>query len=66
MPFTRDRAVLAVGMGRAFRRTELAAIHVVHVTFTLLRLRNLVPHSKAGQEGAARWWRVPTAGALRR
>lgn len=47
----RDRALLAIGMGGAFRRSELVAIDFAHVTHAPQGLEILVPHAKTDQEG---------------
>lgn len=47
----RDRALLALGMGGAFRRSELVGIQLDHVTELPEGLEILVPHAKTDQEG---------------
>ena len=47
----RDRALLAIGMGGAFRRSELVAIRREHVVEVAEGLEILVPHAKSDQEG---------------
>lgn len=47
----RDRALLAVGMGGAFRRSELVALTISDVKFTPAGLEILVPYSKGDQLG---------------
>ena len=47
----RDRAIIAVGMGGAFRRSELVAIDVEHVEVRVDGIVVRVPTSKADQEG---------------
>lgn len=47
----RDRALLAIGMGGAFRRSELVAIQLEHVTELPEGLEIQVPHAKTDQEG---------------
>jgi site-specific recombinase XerD len=47
----RDRALLAVGMGGAFRRSELVGIDVAHITDSAEGLRILVPFAKTDQDG---------------
>ena len=47
----RDRALLAIGMGGAFRRSELVAIEVGHVVDSAQGLEILVPFSKTDQDG---------------
>lgn len=48
---TRDRAILLVGFAGAFRRSEITAIDVAHLTFQPDVLRILLPRSKADAEG---------------
>ncbi len=50
----RDRAVLAIGMASAFRRSELVAMKFEDLTFERAGLRIFVPRSKGdqGAEGA--------------
>ena len=48
----RDRALLAVGMGGAFRRSELVAIELGHVTIVPAGLEILIPVSKTDKFGA--------------
>ncbi len=47
----RDRALLAVGMGGAFRRSELVAIRLEHIVEVAEGLEIHVPHAKSDQEG---------------
>lgn len=47
----RDRALLAIGMGGAFRRSELVAIDVTHVADVPQGLEITVPFAKTDQEG---------------
>jgi integrase len=47
----RDRALLLLGFAGAFRRSELVAIDVGHVTETADGLLILIPRSKTDQEG---------------
>jgi integrase len=51
----RDRALLLVGWSGAFRRSELAAVQVEHMTFSDKGLAILVPRSKTDQAGHGRW-----------
>jgi len=48
----RDRAILALGMAGAFRRSELAALRLEDLKFTNTGLRITIPKSKRDQEGA--------------
>ena len=50
----RDRALLLVGFAGAFRRSELVAIHVAHVTQIDNGMEIFLPHSKTDQERAGR------------
>ena len=47
----RDRAVLLVGFMGAFRRSELSAVEVDHLTFSPQGLEIFIPSSKADQDG---------------
>ena len=47
----RDRALLAIGMGGAFRRSELVAIDLAHVTEHPQGLEIRIPFAKTDQEG---------------
>ena len=47
----RDRALLAVGMGGAFRRSELVAINSEHVTIVEAGLQVFIPISKTDKFG---------------
>lgn len=47
----RDRALLAIGMGGALRRSELVAIDVAHLTRRPVGLEIRIPSSKTDQEG---------------
>jgi site-specific recombinase XerD len=47
----RDRALLAVGMGGAFRRSELVAINSMHVTIVEAGLQIFIPISKTDKFG---------------
>lgn len=46
----RDRAILAVGMAGAFRRSELAAMNLPEVKFVPSGVRIMIPRSKRDQE----------------
>ena len=48
---SRDRALLAIGMGGAFRRSELVAIQLTHVREAREGLSILLPHAKTDQLG---------------
>ena len=47
----RDRALLAIGMAGALRRSELVAIRMRDLTFEARGLKIFIPSSKADQEG---------------
>jgi integrase len=49
---TRDRALLALSLAAAFRRSELVALKVEDLTECPDGLRVLIRHSKTNQEGA--------------
>lgn len=55
----RDRALLAIGMGGAFRRSELVAIEVGHITRDARGLEILIPHAKSDQEGKGATVAIP-------
>ena len=48
----RDRALLAIGFGGAFRRSELVNICIEHVDVTPLGLKIFLPSGKTDQDGA--------------
>lgn len=55
----RDRALLAIGMGGAFRRSELVAIDVRHISREIRGIEILIPHAKSDQEGKSATVAVP-------
>ena len=55
----RDRALLAVGMAGAFRRSELVAITVARVSGDARGLLVRIPSSKADQEGKGQTVAIP-------
>lgn len=55
----RDRALLAIGMAGAFRRSELVAITVAHVSEDARGLLVRVPTSKTDQEGRGHSVAIP-------
>ena len=57
----RDRALIFLGFAGAFRRSELVAIQVEHLTFTSQGLVILVPQSKSDQLGRGTEIAVPYA-----
>lgn len=57
----RDRALLLVGFAGAFRRSELVAIQVEHVTQIANGMEIFVPHSKTDQEREGRTVFIPHA-----
>ena len=57
----RDRALLSVGFTGAFRRAELVAIDIEHLTFEPEGVVIFVPRSKTDQEGAGRHVGIPYA-----
>ena len=56
---TRDRALLALGLAGAFRRSELAGLNVADLKFTDQGLEVVVRRSKTDQEGAGLKKAVP-------
>lgn len=57
----RDRALLAIGMGGAFRRSELVAINMSHVRIVAQGLEIRIPHAKTDQEGRGATIVIPDA-----
>lgn len=57
----RDRALIFLGFAGAFRRSELVAIQIEHLTFTSEGLMILVPQSKSDQLGRGSTIAVPYA-----
>lgn len=57
----RDRALLLVGFAGAFRRSELVAIQVGHVTQLANGMEIFLPHSKTDQEREGRTVFIPYA-----
>lgn len=55
----RDRAVLAIGMAAALRRSELVALEVDDIELVPTGLRLTVRHSKTDQEGAGAVIAIP-------
>jgi integrase len=55
----RDRALLLVGFASAFRRSELAAIDLAHLSFTKDGLVIDLRRSKTDQEGSGRKVGIP-------
>ena len=58
---SRDRALLAIGMGGAFRRSELVGIDIAHVRAQPRGLEILVPYAKTDQEGRGATVVIPDA-----
>lgn len=56
---SRDRALLAIGMGGAFRRSELVAIELAHVTIVEAGLEIRIPVSKTDKYGAGQTVVIP-------
>ena len=57
----RDRALLLIGFGGAFRRSELVGLDVGDVVFGERGLEVLIRRSKTDQEGAGRKIGIPSA-----
>jgi integrase len=55
----RDRALLLVGFAGAFRRAELVALDVEHLTLRPEGLKILIPKSKTDQEGVGQTVAIP-------
>jgi len=63
MKATRDRALLLVGFGGAFRRAELVALRVEDVTFHEAHAEVLLRFSKTDQFGKGRTVLLPKRAA---
>ncbi|MGE4404317.1 site-specific integrase [Pseudomonas sp.] len=61
----RDRAILALGMAGAFRRSELAALRLEHLRFTNTGVRITIPKSKRDQERVGQTIAVPEGRFIR-
>jgi len=61
----RDRAILALGMAGAFRRSELAALRLEDLKFTNTGVRITIPKSKRDQEGAGQTIAIPEGRFIR-
>jgi len=61
----RDRAVLAFGMARAFRRSELVALRLADVEWVKEGLRVTIRRSKTDQDGAGATIAIPEGRRLR-
>ncbi|MGD9810151.1 MAG: site-specific integrase [Sphingobium sp.] len=61
----RDRAILALGMAGAFRRSELAALRLPDLKFTNSGVRITIPKSKRDQEGAGQVIAIPEGRFIR-
>lgn len=57
----RDRALLAIGMGGALRRSELVGIDCAHVEARPQGLAIRIPHAKTDQEGRGATVAIPDA-----
>lgn len=55
----RDRAILAIGMAGAFRRSELAAMQLGDLVFTAKGVRITIPKSKRDQEALGQVVAIP-------
>ena len=62
----RDRAILLIGFAGAFRRSELTAICVEHITRLSSGIEIELPRSKTDQLGESRQVFIPTASVERR
>ncbi|WP_394437644.1 site-specific integrase [Sphingobium naphthae] len=61
----RDRAILAVGMAGAFRRSELAAMQLPDLAFAQSGLRITIPQSKRDQEQVGQVIAIPEGRIIR-
>lgn len=61
----RDRAILALGMAGAFRRSEIAALRLEDLKFTSSGLRITIPRSKRDQEHAGQTIAIPEGRFIR-
>ena len=61
----RDRAILALGMAGAFRRSELAALQLADLTFSTAGLRVWIPKSKGDQERRGQTIAIPEGRFIR-
>jgi len=62
---TRDRALLAIGMASALRRSELVAIRMEHLRWQKAGLRILIPRSKGDQTAQGAEIAVPEGRSIR-
>ena len=62
----RDRALLLIGFAGAFRRSELVAIRVEHITWLTNGIEIELPRSKTDQLGKSRQVFIPTGSIERR
>ncbi len=61
----RDRAILAIGMAAALRRSEIVALAVDHVSLVSEGLRLTIPRSKTDQAGQGMVIAVPEGSRIR-
>lgn len=61
----RDRALLAIGMAGAFRRSELVALHLADVEDVPKGLRITIGRSKTDQDGAGQQIAIPEGSRIR-
>lgn len=61
----RDRAILALGMAGAFRRSELAGLRLQDLRFTAKGLRITIPRSKRDQESIGQTIAIPEGRFIR-
>lgn len=61
----RDRAILALGMAGAFRRSELAAMQLPELKFVASGLRVTIPRSKRDQEALGQIVAIPEGRFIR-
>ena len=55
----RDKAIILIGFSGAFRRSEIAAIKIEDLSFSVYGVSINIPHSKTDQEGEGRTVDIP-------
>ena len=61
----RDRAIMALGLAAALRRSELVALHLADLELVPEGLRLMIRHSKSDQEGEGQVIAVPSGRRLK-
>lgn len=62
---TRDRAILAIGMAGAFRRSEIASMHLTELRFEASGVRITIPRSKGDQDAEGQEIAIPEGRFIR-